>query len=66
MLLRQEVMGELDQLVKFWVRKVTEEMKLGEHMVAEANARIYTFGSYRLGVHGPGEARSLADRPWQA
>ena len=55
MLLRQEVMGQLDQLVKDWVRKVTEHLLMGDHMIAEANARIYTFGSYRLGVHGPGE-----------
>ena len=54
MLLRQEVMGQLDLLAKQWVRLVTEHLALGDHMVAEANARIYTFGSYRLGVHGPG------------
>ena len=52
--LRQEVMGRLDTLVKIWVRKVTEHKRMGDHMIAEANAKIYTFGSYRLGVHLPG------------
>ena len=52
--LRQEVMGRLSTLSKHWVRTVTQELGLGEHMLAEANAEIFTFGSYRLGVHGPG------------
>lgn len=52
--LRQEVMGRLSELAKRWVRLVTQELGLGEHMVSEANAEIFTFGSYRLGVHGPG------------
>lgn len=42
--------------MKEWVRRVTEYYELGEHAVAEANAKIFTFGSYRLGVHGPGAA----------
>ena len=52
--LRQEVMGRLSELAKRWVRTGTQELGLGEHMVSEANAEIFTFGSYRLGVHGPG------------
>ncbi len=51
---RENVLGVLDGLVKEWVRRVSRSQGLSESMVADANAKIYTFGSYRLGVHGPG------------
>lgn len=53
--LREDVLGELDQMINEWVRRVTEAMGMGEHAITEATAKIFTFGSYRLGVHGPGE-----------
>ncbi|KAL3152581.1 hypothetical protein ABBQ32_001602 [Trebouxia sp. C0010 RCD-2024] len=52
--LREEVLGTLDKLVKDWVKKVGRAAELADTFVADSNAKIFTFGSYRLGVHGPG------------
>ncbi|KAJ6815890.1 nuclear poly(A) polymerase 4-like [Iris pallida] len=51
---REEVLGKIDQIVKEWVKQLTHQRGYSDQMVEDANAVIYTFGSYRLGVHGPG------------
>lgn len=51
---REEVLGRIDKIVKFWVKELTRQKGYTDQMVEDANAVIFTFGSYRLGVHGPG------------
>ncbi|KAI7742949.1 hypothetical protein M8C21_010420 [Ambrosia artemisiifolia] len=50
---REEVLRHLDQIIKDWVKQLTRQKGYTEKMVEEANGIIRTFGSYRLGVHGP-------------
>ncbi|GLJ30501.1 hypothetical protein SUGI_0603650 [Cryptomeria japonica] len=52
--LRVEVLGQIEQIVNLWVKQVARDKGCTEQMVEESNAKVFTFGSYRLGVHGPG------------
>lgn len=40
----------IKQIVKTWAKKISRVKGLNEQLVLEANAKIFTFGSYRLGV----------------
>ncbi|PSR96145.1 Nuclear poly(A) polymerase [Actinidia chinensis var. chinensis] len=51
---REEVLGRIKEIVKDWVKQLTRLRGYTDQMVEDANAVIFTFGSYRLGVHGPG------------
>ncbi|KHG25025.1 hypothetical protein F383_00929 [Gossypium arboreum] len=51
---REEVLGHITEIVNSWVKQLTRQKGYTDQMVEEANAVIFTFGSYRLGVHGPG------------
>ncbi|XP_021819328.1 nuclear poly(A) polymerase 4 [Prunus avium] len=51
---RVEVLGRIDRIVKDWVKQLTSQRGYTDQMVEDANAVIFTFGSYCLGVHGPG------------
>ncbi|XVE97607.1 hypothetical protein REPUB_Repub03eG0034000 [Reevesia pubescens] len=51
---REEVLRHITEIVKGWVKQLTRQRGYTDQMVEEANAVILTFGSYRLGVHGPG------------
>ncbi|CAJ0588911.1 unnamed protein product [Cylicocyclus nassatus] len=50
---RIEVLRKLNSLVKTWVRKVSES-KLPPEMCENVGGKLFTFGSYRLGVHTRG------------
>ncbi|PFH47805.1 hypothetical protein AMATHDRAFT_66822 [Amanita thiersii Skay4041] len=51
---REIVLGRVAALVKKFVYKVSLTHGLSEAAAQAAGGKIYTFGSYRLGVHGPG------------
>lgn len=51
---REVVLGRIKQIVTDWVKELTRIRGYTDQMVEDANAVIFTFGSYRLGVHGPG------------
>lgn len=48
---RIQVLTKLNELVKEFVRRVAVEKKIPQHLHASLGGKIYTFGSYRLGVH---------------
>lgn len=52
--LREVVLGKLDGMVKEFVYKACLEKGMSESLARQAGGKIFTFGSYRLGVHGPG------------
>ncbi|XP_007024323.2 PREDICTED: nuclear poly(A) polymerase 4 isoform X1 [Theobroma cacao] len=51
---REEVLGRIQEIVTDWVKQLTRLRGYTGQMVEDAKAVILTFGSYRLGVHGPG------------
>jgi hypothetical protein len=51
---RVKVLAELQQLTIDFVQKVSMSKNMTENMAKEAGGKIFTFGSYRLGVYGPG------------
>jgi poly(A) polymerase len=52
--IREVVLGRVAAVVKKFVRTVSVTRGLSETAASAAGGKIFTFGSYRLGVHGPG------------
>jgi poly(A) polymerase len=51
---REAVLGHVAKLVKEFVYQACIRRNLSESAARAAGGKIFTFGSYRLGVHGPG------------
>ncbi|KAH3744410.1 poly polymerase [Pelomyxa schiedti] len=51
---REEVLGKLNAICKEWSKTTCIKKGLSEEHAQNAGAKIFTFGSYRLGVHGSG------------
>jgi poly(A) polymerase len=51
---RELVLGKLNALVRDFVKEVGRRKHLPEGLLNEVCGKIYTFGSYRLGVHSKG------------
>lgn len=51
---RMEILAKLNTLVKQWVKDVSISKNMPEQMAEKLGGKIYTFGSYRLGVHHKG------------
>lgn len=54
LIIREVVLGRVAAVVKKFVRSVSVARGLSEAAANAAGGKIFTFGSYRLGVHGPG------------
>ncbi|OAD79987.1 hypothetical protein PHYBLDRAFT_185012 [Phycomyces blakesleeanus NRRL 1555(-)] len=51
---RVVVLGKLNLMVKDFVYRVSKSKGFPDSLAKEAGGKIFTFGSYRLGVHGAG------------
>lgn len=51
---RMEILAKLNTLVKQWVKDVSVVKNMPEQLADKLGGKIYTFGSYRLGVHHRG------------
>ncbi|ODV92333.1 hypothetical protein CANCADRAFT_56050 [Tortispora caseinolytica NRRL Y-17796] len=51
---RIAILNRLQEMVEEFVRTVSLKKKMTESMAKDAGGKIFTFGSYRLGVYGPG------------
>ncbi|GFQ87519.1 poly(A) polymerase alpha [Trichonephila clavata] len=51
---RMEVLSKINQLVKQWIREISIKKNMPPNVAETVGGKIYTFGSYRLGVHTKG------------
>jgi poly(A) polymerase len=51
---RMEILSKLNSLVKEWIYETSIKRNMPESVAEQVGGKIYTFGSYRLGVHHKG------------
>jgi poly(A) polymerase len=56
---RTTVLESLQRITTEFVLQVSKRKGLGDAVAGSAGGKIFTYGSYRLGVYGPGEADFL-------
>ena len=48
---RKRVLSSLEEIVQNWAKELSIKKGMKEEIANELNIKIFTFGSYRLGVH---------------
>uniref|UniRef100_A0A8C1JG54 polynucleotide adenylyltransferase n=1 Tax=Cyprinus carpio TaxID=7962 RepID=A0A8C1JG54_CYPCA len=56
---RLAVLGKLNSFVKEWIAEISDSKNLPLSSVTNVGGKIFTFGSYRLGVHTKGTFNEL-------
>lgn len=51
---RVKILADMQELAQEFVRLASLKKNMSEGMARDAGGKIFTFGSYRLGVYGPG------------
>ena len=51
---RERVIQDLEKIIQAWAKEVMREQGKDENLIENTRCKIWTFGSYRLGVHSPG------------
>lgn len=51
---RVEVLNKINILVDQWIREVSIAKNIPDHLIDQVGGKVYTMGSYRLGVHTKG------------
>lgn len=51
---RMEVLRKVNELAKEWIKDVSVQKNMPTSAADHVGGKIYTFGSYRLGVHNKG------------
>jgi len=57
---RKRVLDHMQQVTEDFVRHVGKTKGLNPSVLEAAGGKVSTFGSYRLGVYGPGELKWLS------